>query len=93
MKRREFIWLSAARLRGRSRRARSNANGCGASACSWASPRTIRKRRRASQHSSRDLKDADGWRAAISTSTTASRLPGVNGFRLLRKSWSPCNLT
>ena len=36
MRRRDFIiFLLASRPRGRSRRARSRANACGASACSW----------------------------------------------------------
>ena len=36
---------------------------------------TIRKRRRASQRSGGDSKDADGWRAAMFTSTIDSRPP------------------
>jgi hypothetical protein len=38
-------------------------------------------------------KGADGRKAVISASTIASRRPGVNGFRSLRKSWSLCNPT
>ena len=45
MKRREFIRCSAARLRGRWRRGRSNQSGCGWSEFSWGAPITQKRGR------------------------------------------------
>ena len=82
MRRREFITLlGGAAARGRSRRVRSSPSGCGASACSSAWPRTIRKRRPACRRSCRGCRNWAGPKAATCGSTSAGPLGDADRTR------------
>src|SRR5215475_8298410 len=67
---------SAARRRGHSRRGRSTANGCGASACSYRFPPTMRSRRSAWGHSCRLWH----YRAGPSAATCGSTFVGLESM-------------
>ena len=83
MRRREFIASSRRRGgRGRSPRARSSPSACGASACSWPQPRTMRNFRPASGRSCRRWRCWAGPSAATCGSTPAG--PRANAAEIRR---------
>src|SRR5262245_27417937 len=73
--------------RGRSRRARSR-SGCGESACSRLWPRTIRKTRRASRHSSSGCSNWAGPTATMCGLTIALRQPIPKTIPNMQRNWS-----
>ena len=90
MKRREFITLlGGAAARGRSRRARSSASGCGASAC-WSRPSRGRSGgdRPASRHSCKGCSNWAGPTAATCGSTIAGARAMPTTSANTRRNWS-----
>src|SRR5262249_17054628 len=89
MRRREFITIVTARpWRGRSRRARSRANVCGASACSILSLPTIRGHRRAMGHFCKAFNKPAGPMGEMWRSRPVGREVIPIAFAPTRRNWS-----